>query len=224
MFYFIHFKLTKGEGAWPSLLSSESMDAVQKALHFELNNDNELLPISGYQLVADGTDAMTVESGVLTGHPEPVLWLRLEEEVDVEDEEAWMDILGSEQRLDLPGREPFSFQDHNGYSRVYNAEWLADAMWSELLPTLAASMQSGETRPIDPDRAVQKIVDRESLQVTMRFTDGDSHFRWTFGFNTTDALNAFQPMDQTYTNDAGTEFPEEDPHLWWMFKACGGDA
>jgi hypothetical protein len=88
MYYYIQLKLSKGEGDFPMLHASETMDAVKAALRFDFQYDDELLPVLEQQLVSDGLAALSVENGELCGYPEPVVWLKLEMEVDPDDDEA----------------------------------------------------------------------------------------------------------------------------------------
>lgn len=217
MYYIIKFNLNKGEGKFPSkediladFPDSNYSDVIKSNLRFSFNNDNALLPVVKWELVDDGLESMPE---VLEGREnglKPTIWLKLEEEVDTEDRNAWVDALSSDYVLSIPGLnedEPFYYQDHNGYSKIESAEWLADDL-SETMEEIVNSMKNGQTFEHSSGivfKREQKEKEGEyAICLSYNFNEIDVEYTWLF--DSESAIKDFDYGDNVYSDATGCSY------------------
>jgi len=226
MYYILRFNLRKGEGQFPSkqdVLSAfpdaDYEQLIRSSLQFSFNNDNSLINIVDWKLVDDGLHSFELsDEGVVTGYPQPVVWLELEEEVDVDDEDAWTDALSSDYILTVQGvndDEPFYFQDHNGYSKVESAEWLADDLWDALKDYIQV-MEDGDSKDIAPNMRITRIKETndEGLVLSLEIQSFDKSCKYSWLFETEQSIDDFDFYDSKYTDSEDQPCAENNPMIY----------
>jgi hypothetical protein len=176
--YFIRFVMQKGEGIFPkipAILSlfpnNDPLQVIKDNMNFLLNNDNELLPINEYKLIDNGLSYLEIDNDEYIWGPKPTLWLLLNEDL-LDNDIRWNDIFQSDYELlinNINNEEPFYFQDHNGYSRVYYLESVAEDL-DDNLDTLGSHLMVGESIQINNDLIIIKIAN-----VELEFNDHYCH-------------------------------------------------
>jgi hypothetical protein len=131
--YFVRFPLTKGNGDLPGMteLSATEKNDIRECCVFTLDWDTDAsegvddVTVTEVAIIYDGVtpleerdDGLRVEGESIDGHPAPVIWFKLNREVDKTD--LIRMIWGSSVRLWPSSRanddaEPFYYEDHNGY-------------------------------------------------------------------------------------------------------------
>jgi hypothetical protein len=225
MYYILKFNLQKTEGILPnekevlSVHPSKTYERVIKdAMKFSFNNDNDKLPIVDWKLVDDGKRFLHIKDGKFEGFPKPVVWLQLEDEIDIEDSDNWVDALNSDYNLKIDGinmDEPFYFQDHNGYSKVESAEWLADEIWDTLQETIA-DMEDNQSDKLSDDAEItrQRSNDNERIVLTVIIKSSDRNFVFTWFFESEDDLANFEFYNNEYSDSDGCTCTEENPMIY----------
>ena len=223
MFYIIKYNLEKGEGKFPTkedvlavFPESNYRDVLKSHLRFSFNNDNNLLPVTDWKLVDDGLKSLPrILAGIEKG-PKPTIWLKLEEEVDIEDKDAWVDALSSDYVLSIPGindDEPFYFQDHNGYSKIESAEWLADDLW-ETMQEIVSGIDNGQTFEHNSGISFKReLVKEEDYIVSLTFNFDGIDFTYKWMFETESAIDDFDYCNNEYVDSEKCNFPEENPKV-----------
>jgi hypothetical protein len=168
--YFIRFVMQKGVGSFPKVPAilnlfpdKEPLQVIKDNMKFLLNNDSELLPIDDYELIDNGFSHLEIDKDEYTWGPKPVIWLLLNEDLEEKDS-RWNDALQSDYELlinNINNEEPFYFQDHNGYSRVYTLEWVAETL-DENLDELLSHLEVGKPIQISEDLTILKMVTMNS--------------------------------------------------------------
>jgi hypothetical protein len=225
MYYTIRFNLQKGEGHFPTkseLKDLKSLDAysdfLKKSMRFSFNNDNGMLPLVEWKLVDDGLSSLTFsEEGYETG-PQPAVWLHLEDEVDIEDEEVWADALRSDYVLEIPGvneNEPFYFQDHSSNSQVESAEWLADEI-GEHLSELALELNDEASVTLSDELVITRTssVIEDGIAVKLTLEHKGSEFIYTWYFENEDAMAGFEYYNNEYMDSKECESIEANPSVY----------
>jgi hypothetical protein len=225
MYYILKFNFTKGEGQFPSskdflsaFPNSNYSDSIKNALHFSLNNDNELLPVIDWKLVNDGLSGMSIDEFGAVNGPNPIVWLKLAKEIDIEDEFAWVDILSSDYVLSmsrLNSNKPYYFQDHNGYSTIESAEWYADDLWDkmqeivcEIIIGKSFENKSGLTFTFE------KTENEEVCSTSLSFKFEDVNFIYTWLFENKSEMEVFNYYDQEYSDSNNCQYAEENPLIY----------
>lgn len=225
MFYILKFILNKGEGNFPSKedVSAAFPDAnyreiIKSHLKFSFNNDNKMLPVVEWKLVDDGLKSMHRVLAGLENGPKPIIWLKLEDEVDTEDKDAWGDALNSDYVLSIPGineDQPFYYQDHNGYSKIENAEWLADDLW-EAMQEIVIGMKNGQSLEHSSGlffKRDQKVIDGEfSISLSFNFNEVDIVYSWLFEKES--AIVDFDYFNNEYSDTTNCNSAEENPMVY----------
>ena len=165
--YFIRFVMQKGDGKFPKVPAilnlfpdNNPLQVIKDNMKFLLNNDNEMLPINEYKVIDDGLSHIEINEDEYTWGPKPAIWLLLNEEL-LEDDSKWNDALQSDYELlinNINNEEPFYFQDHNGYSRVYNLVSVAETL-DDNLDELGSHLMVSEAIQINEDLTILKIAD-----------------------------------------------------------------
>lgn len=231
MYYILKLNLRKGEGHFPSknevlavLPDADYEQLIRSCLRFSFNNDNGLLPVVDWKLVDDGLADFSIdESGEVVDYPKPAVWLQLEDEVDIDDVDAWVDALSSDYILTIPGvndDNPFYFQDHNGYSKVESAEWLADDLW-EALPETLQEMGDGDSKDVAPNMRIKRIKETndEGLVLSLEIQSFDNSCKFSWLFETEDSINDFDYYDTKYTDTDDQPCAENNPIIYQVHKS-----
>ena len=221
MYYILKFNLQKGEGSFPissdvlaAIPDADYKDIIKTSMTFSFNNDNELLPLVEWKLVDDGISAMSFDDNSFTSGPKPIVWLKLEDEVDIEDKDTWVDALSSGYKLAINGvndDEPFYFQDHNGYSAIESAEWLADDLW-ETMQEIVSEMDNGQTFEHDLGLVFKREQTQEedySISLTFNYNGVDMTYKWLF--ETESAIEDFYYYNNEYLDTNNCSCAEENP-------------
>ncbi|MGR6087725.1 MAG: hypothetical protein ACU4F9_06100 [Arcticibacter sp.] len=229
MYYIIKYHLQKGEGQFPAPRDIEKFNSnkpfeeiIRENLKFSFNNDNGLLPISDWKLVEDGLSFLALNSDGFDQGPRPVVWIHLEEEIDVEDEDAWADALSSDYSLAIAGineEAPFYFQDHNGYSKVESAEWLADEIWAHL-EVMLPNLKDNETIEIQHSLILSysKRVTEDGIVAAIEMKLGEQSFVYAWHFDDEDALSDVSFSNSEYSDSIGTTNAEENPAIYTVHR------
>ena len=72
MYYYLNLKMNKGVGYMPTQedikslpAEKQNIDYIKSCMVFNLNNDNDLLPIEEFKIVADGLDNLSLNDGLI---------------------------------------------------------------------------------------------------------------------------------------------------------------
>jgi hypothetical protein len=229
MYYIIKFNLQGGEGHLPeqdvilNAFPEMSYEEVLKShLRFSFNNDNEVLPVKDWKLVDDGLSYLSFTDDGLENGPQPVIWVNLEHEVNLEDSSAWIDVLSSDYVLQVPGineDEPFYFQDHNGYNVVESAEWLADDLW-QIFQKIALKIMAGqiESTTSDLNLKLQKSQNEDYIKLSITFSFQQVQFNYIWFFEDEASITNFKFSDNEYSDSANCEWPEENPLIFKLHE------
>lgn len=221
MYYILKFNLQNSEGRIPSKVdvlsvfpNSEYEQVLKESLEFSFHNDNNLLSVVDWKLVDDGINSLQLDGDEIVGHPQPTIWLHLEDEVDIEDSDIWEDALSSDYALKIEGintDEPYYFQDHNGYSKVESAEWLADEIWETLQETIA-DMEDDQMNKVTDDTLItrQRSVEEESIVLSAIIKNGNLDFIFKWFFESDEALANFDFYNNEYSDSNGFACAEEN--------------
>ena len=228
-YYFIAYNLQKCDGTFPSSKAiahaypEKTRDEVIAGnMRFALQNSDSSLPLVAHVLVDDGLGALSLTAESYNTGPKPVIWLKLAQEVDVEDDEVWSDALSSDYELSIAGvnnEAPFYFQDQNSYSKVMSAEWVSDEV-GDSLAEMVQEMEDGETTELTDGTTITREFHESNgkLQVKLVLRMATSSHSWTWLFKNRADVADFAFLDNTYTDTAGKERPEWNPELWRIYK------
>lgn len=184
--YFIRFVMQKGDGIFPKIPyilnlfpDNDPLLVIKDNMKFLLNNDNDMLPINEYKIIDDGLSYLEIDEDEYTWGPKPVMWLLLNEDLDEKDS-RWNDALQSDYELlinNINNEEPFYFQDHNGYSRVYSLEWVAETL-DDNLDELGSHLMVSEAIQINEDLTILKIADISENCYQLEITFKNRKYFW----------------------------------------------
>jgi len=199
-------------------------EVVKDAMRFSFNNDNDLLPIVNWKLIDDGKESLQFKSDEMMGYPKPVIWLHLEDEVDIEDPDNWVDALSSDYVIEIEGvnmDEPFYFQDHNGYSKVESAEWLADELWESLQSSIA-NMEDNQVNNLSDKFLItrQRSDEDEGIALSSVIKSDEKEFVFTWFFEGEEALADFEFYNNEYSDSDGCSCAEENAMLYMIHQLC----
>ena len=231
MYYIIKFQLSKSEGTMPSASDvtvahpGKSYDEVVKdAMRFSFNNDNDLLPVVDWKLIDDGKESLLFSGSEMTGYPKPVIWLQLEDEVDIEEPDQWFDALSSDYVIEIEGvnmAEPFYLQDHNGYSIVESAEWLADEIWGSLQSSIV-NMEDNQVSKLSDKFLItrQRSEEDEAIALSALIKNDNKEFVFTWFFEGEEALADFDFYNKEYSDSNGCSCAEENAMVYMIHQLC----
>jgi hypothetical protein len=191
-------------------------------MEFSFHNDNHLLPIDRYEIIDKGLNNLEIGNEGMVKGPMPVVWLKLDEEIDPDDINYWQDALMSDYKLsvkDVNDANPFFFQDHNGYSMVIYSEHLADELW-EKLEYWGKNLKKGQKVEIDKNCSIEKKenLEAEPLNITLEISCNGEISKWDWTFENKKDLTQFDPSDNFYSDTKNCEYPEENPNLYFLHK------
>jgi hypothetical protein len=224
MFYILKFNLQKCEGNFPtkedlSTIFPESnyKEIIKSHLRFSFNNDNNLLPVIEWKLVDDGLKNLPRVLAGLDKGLKPIIWLKLDEEVDIEDNDVWVDALSSEYVLSIPGinnDESFYFQDHNGYSKIESAEWLADDLWEEL-EEIVRQLKNKQVLETDFGLVFKHELKKngEEYVISLSFDFNSVHMTFEWLFESELFLDGFDYYDKIYSDSDNCNCIEENSKI-----------
>lgn len=184
--YFIRFVMQKGDGLFPKIPAilnlfpdNDPLLVIKDNMKFLLNNDNDMLPINEYKVIDDGLSCLEIDDDEYTLGPKPIVWLLLNDELP-EDDSNWNDALQSDYELlinNINNEEPFYFQDHNGYSRVYNLVSVAETL-DDNLDELGSHLMVSEAIQINEDLTILKIADISENCYQLEITFNNRKYFW----------------------------------------------
>jgi hypothetical protein len=167
--------MQKGDGIFPKVPAilnlfpdNDPLLIIKDNMKFLLNNDNDMLPINEYKVIDDGLSYLEIDDDEYTWGPKPVIWLLLNESL-MENDSKWNDALQSDYELlinNINNDEPFYFQDHNGYSRVYSLPWVAETL-DDNLEAFVSHLDAGEAIQINEDLTILKMtkIDPDAIDI-----------------------------------------------------------
>ena len=235
MYYILKFNLQKSEGRFPSKAEVLSVfpnsvygQVLKESLKFSFHNDNNLLQVVNWKLVDDGMESLQLDGDEIEGYPLPIVWLHLKNEVDIEDADIWLDALSSEyvlkiERINMD--EPYFFQDHNGYSKVESAEWLADEIWETLQETIA-DMEDDQMNKLTDDTVItrQRSVEDEGIILSAIIKIGNLDFIFRWFFESEEAIADFDFYNNEYSDSNGFAYAEENYMIYKIHRLiCEND-
>jgi hypothetical protein len=178
--------MQKGDGIFPKIPSilnlfpdNDPLQVIRDNMKFLLNNDNEMLPINEYKVLDDGLSHIEINEDEYTLGPKPVIWLLLNEEL-LEDDSKWKDVLQSDYELlinSINNEEPFYFQDHNGYTRVYSLGSVAETL-DDQLDQLGSHLKVSEAIQINEDLSILKMADINEYCFQIEITFNNRKYFW----------------------------------------------
>ncbi len=184
--YFIRFVMQKGDGEFPKVPAilnlfpdNDPLQVIKDNMKFLLNNDNEMLPINEYKVIDDGLSHIEINEDEYTWGPKPAIWLLLNKEL-LEDDSKWNDALQSDYELlinNINNEEPFYFQDHNGYTRVYSLESVAETL-DDQLDQLGSHLKLSEAIQINEDLTILKIAEINEYCYQIEITFKNRKYFW----------------------------------------------
>jgi hypothetical protein len=235
MYYILKYNLQKSEGGFPNAAdvsakfpNKDCEQVLKESMKFSFNNDNGLLPVVDWKMVDEGLASFQISNGDIEGYPQPVIWLHLEDEVDMDDNDAWADALSSDYVLSIEGineDSPFYFQDHNGYSKVESAEWLADEIWESLQETIA-NMEDDQSDDLSEDVEItrRKSHDDEGIALSAIIKNDDKEFVFSWFFESEDAISDFEYYNNEYSDSDGCAYAEGNAMIYRIHRLiCQGN-
>ena len=230
MYYYLNLKMNKGVGYMPTQedikslpAEKQNIDYIKSCMVFNLNNDNDILPIEDFKIVGDGLDNLSLNDGQISGKPNVIVWLKLAEEVDVEEADNWSDALISSYKLEIPeinSEDPYYFEDQNNSSQVHNSEWLADDFFDKL-QELLQELADNDNSFLANGTKLEKVTlqEEDSIKVFFQFELNEQKFECGFTFETQEELTDFNYTDKYFKDDLGSEYIEEQPYFWFINEA-----
>ena len=219
MYYFVQFQLNHSEGDIPSQLSLEQ---IKQHLTFNVFNENNALPIESFQLLDNGLEHLSVENGRIKNELKPVVYLKLTDDVDPDDADAWSDLMLSDYKLSVPGvndQDPCFIGDVNGNLDVMYAENLAEALADKLFD-ISQMIVEEEFTPVTADCSITRqhefMGDQIQMHIVLKYQNED--YTWSWTFEDADAMGKLDFSENYYKDHAGNDYPEQQAMLWHLHK------
>jgi hypothetical protein len=209
MNYILKFNLSKGDGEFPEKKEvlekypdQNYEELVKSSMHFDFNNSNGSLPVIDWKLLDDGLSSLVLNDNGHVSGPQPIVWLKLANEVDYKNKGLWAEALTSDYILQIEGiNESYYFQDHNGYSKVEPAKLYADEVWG-YLEEILKEIQTDECKQYTPELLLTRkksIIDNRIL-LSLEVNLSGYIFNYSYIFSNQEAIEVFNFSDTEYSD------------------------
>ena len=220
MNYILKFYLSKGDGEFPTRKdviekypNANYEELIKSSMHFDFNNSNGSLNVIDWKLLDDGLSSLALNDDGPDSVPQPIVWLKLANEVDHKNKGLWVEALTSDYILQIEGiNEPYYFQDHNGYSKVEPAKLYADEVW-DYLEEILKEIQTDECKQYTPELLLTRkksIIDNRIL-LSLEVNLSGYIFNYSYIFSNQEAIEVFNFSDTEYSDLDGNICSEENP-------------